>query len=372
MLKRKNDGASRAGQGARGSENGPIRKPDPKKISQDLARVQTLSLEDFQALFGGEISGHELRCPGPGHSTVDRSMSIRISDDGSLLVNSFADDRQMCSDHVIEEILSAHCSNPPTTWWERKDLVRSMLGGLGSVSVSPAQVQQDQAKKLEKARAIWRSGRDPHGTPVEQYLQNRCIDLPQREDVSEVIRFVPDCRFGMDEGAARERRVPAMVCLVRDALTDEPVGIHRTAITWKGEKAEHSVNGNPISRMALGAVKTGGNIGAIKLFPGPAPHDGQMTLGVGEGIETTLSLWKMHRIPVWSLLDGPNLGKLPLLRDVEKLVVARDNDKSGIAAVADLVSNWAPIDVFSVKAPYPLNDLNDVLWKKPMARGTGL
>src|SRR5262249_19712452 len=55
-----------------------------------------------QAL-GGIVSGGEVRAPGPGHSKDDRSLCVKLSRDGKLLVNSFAgDDWQACADYVRE------------------------------------------------------------------------------------------------------------------------------------------------------------------------------------------------------------------------------------------------------------------------------
>ena len=84
--------------------------------------------------------------------------------------------------------------------------------------------------------------------------------------LDQVFRFHPDCPFGGE-------RLPCMLALVRDIKTDNPVAIHRTALTKDGHK---------IDRMSLGPV--GG--GAIKISPDFEVHSGLM---IGEGIETVLS-----------------------------------------------------------------------------------
>ena len=54
-------------------------------------------------LLGGDVSGNRVLCPGPGHSSADRSLSIKFdpgAPDG-FVVHSFAgDDPIVCKDHV--------------------------------------------------------------------------------------------------------------------------------------------------------------------------------------------------------------------------------------------------------------------------------
>jgi hypothetical protein len=63
-------------------------------------------LPDLQALakaLGGEVSGGQVLAPGPGHSAIDRSLSIKLdrgAPDG-FVTHSFAgDDPIACRDHV--------------------------------------------------------------------------------------------------------------------------------------------------------------------------------------------------------------------------------------------------------------------------------
>jgi hypothetical protein len=41
---------------------------------------------------GGEASGNQINCPGPGHSPQDRSLSIKFNGNGSFIVHSHAGD----------------------------------------------------------------------------------------------------------------------------------------------------------------------------------------------------------------------------------------------------------------------------------------
>ena len=67
----------------------------------------TLSLRQVAHSLGGEISNGQVRAPGPGHSPMDRSLSIKIDPDapGGFIVNSFAgDDPIACRDYVRSKI----------------------------------------------------------------------------------------------------------------------------------------------------------------------------------------------------------------------------------------------------------------------------
>jgi hypothetical protein len=138
-----------------------------------------------------------------------------------------------------------------------------------------------KSDNIPLALAIWNEARDPAGTPVIAYLQHRRVILPPR---CEAIRFHPRCPFGKDANGVTIY-TPAMVALVTSILTNEPQGIHRTALNGK---AGHK-------RMSLGRVPGG----AVKLTP---DEDVTIALGIGEGIETTLSL---PQRPEWQLRIFP-------------------------------------------------------------------
>jgi hypothetical protein len=69
--------------------------------------MQFPSLQQIARALGGEVSGNEVRAPGPGHSAKDRSLSVKLdaSAPGGFLVNSFAgDDPIKCRDHVRQKV----------------------------------------------------------------------------------------------------------------------------------------------------------------------------------------------------------------------------------------------------------------------------
>ncbi len=62
-----------------------------------------MTCSELAKLLGGDVCGDGVRCPGPGHSDVDRSLSVKPDRDAAdgFLVYSFAgDDPILCRDHV--------------------------------------------------------------------------------------------------------------------------------------------------------------------------------------------------------------------------------------------------------------------------------
>ena len=54
--------------------------------------------------------------PGPGHSSADRSLSVRVKADGSFIVHSFADDDwRECRDYINRALGGALKANKRTS-----------------------------------------------------------------------------------------------------------------------------------------------------------------------------------------------------------------------------------------------------------------
>jgi len=206
--------------------------------------------------------------------------------------------------------------------------------------------QMSDAEKAERSLRIWYQSIDPVGTPVMRYLTLRGVSLP-RGATNNVIRWHPSCPFG-------SVRAGCMIALVRNIVTNEPQGIQRTALSNDGRKLAVGDNG----RKSLGRISGG----AIKLSD---DADVETCLGIGEGVESTLSL-RRHpdfvAVPVWSLLSKDGIAKLPVLAGLEGLVVAVDHDQPGIAASAAVTARYtaAQVAVTTVTARDEGADLNDL------------
>lgn len=196
-------------------------------------------------------------------------------------------------------------------------------------------------------RRIWSSSRPLADTIGAAYLLARGCALPP---VDGALRFLPAHKHPLGDYTG-----PALVALVSDTETREPISLHFTWICPDGTKA----NTPGPARLLLGGHRKAG--GCIRLWPDEAVTHG---LGVGEGIESCLSL--AHAItPVWSLIDAGNLSALPVLAGVEALTVAQDNDPAGRRAAQTVADRYtaAGCAVAIVASGADGEDLNDIILK---------
>jgi hypothetical protein len=215
---------------------------------------------------------------------------------------------------------------------------------------APIDAERDAARTRKWALDIWASaGAIRDSSLAKRYLvDHREIDIDAILGLHEVLRFHPSCPFDGN-------RLPCLVALVRDILTDEPKAIQRTAIDAQGRKPD---------RRSLGPTRSG----AIKLWP-----DAEVTHGlcVGEGLKTTASAaTRIERLgtllqPAWALLDRGNLRNLPVLPGVEALTILVDNDESGDGQeAADLCArHWVNVgrEVHRLTPRILGTDFNDIV-----------
>jgi len=65
-----------------------------------------IDARNLASALGGEVSGNEIRAPGPGHSADDRSLSVKVdpgAQDGFIVHSHAEDDWQKCRDYVREK-----------------------------------------------------------------------------------------------------------------------------------------------------------------------------------------------------------------------------------------------------------------------------
>ena len=204
---------------------------------------------------------------------------------------------------------------------------------------------EPKAEKIATAMALWNAASSLLGSMGERYLADtRGIDVSKLPNsIHEALRFHPRCPFGSDT-------VPCILALMRDPLTDMPVGIHRIGLKT------HNGRADKLERKALGAM------GVVKLWSA----DG--TLTVGEGIETVLAAatrlpHEAPLIPAWSAVSSGGLAKLPLIPGVRSLTILIDNDVEGLTAAAKLEQRWraAGREVTQLLPDTPGADFNDVV-----------
>lgn len=291
-----------------------------------------LTLASVARVLGGEVIAGGVSFPAPGHAPRDRSGRVLVGSeypDGFWVKSWCGDDERRLRDHV-----------------------RSLLG-VGMLFqpdempiVRPARPTTDQ-DRADRALALWGEAHHPRETPVEAYLISRGLTLPG-EAAGDVVRFHPSCPFA-------GQRVPAMVALVRDIRTDRPVAIHRTALDGRGRKV--TVDGK--DRLALGPTAGG----AVKLTPDAHV---ETCLGIGEGIESTLSLRRLPEFgpsPTWALIHAAGISTFPILAGIEALWIAVDHDLAGVRAAAACADRWQATgaETFRVRPCAEKSDLNDLV-----------
>lgn len=244
----------------------------------------TIDIKTAARLLGGDARGNRILCPGPGHSKRDRSLSVTFHADGSFTVNSFStDDFRDCRDHV-KAILGMSDDSPVT--------VSAPLASISSGS---------SAARIAAMGRLWAQCVPIKGTLAEQYLSRRGLAYD-----GDGWRFRPTSR--------------ALVGIITDALTGDPIGWHETLLDAEGNKTGRLMHGR-----ATGGV--------VRLYPCGDTHE----LGIAEGIETALATGFR---PVWACLSSSIMKGFPVLRHVEHLSIFADHDKAGVEAANAAGERW--------------------------------
>jgi putative DNA primase/helicase len=277
-----------------------------------------VNLSQLAKALGGDLNGKWINLRGPKHGSADRSLGFtfdKTAPDG-IRVNSFAyDDPDLCRKHI-------------------KGLL-ALIAADGPLAFECDLNTPDETKNAQiRALAIWEAAKPVPGTPVETYLAARCCPITPAVLSNDVIRFNATCPFGQSS-------VPAMIALVRDVRTGEPIGIHRTAL--KDDGADKRIM--PVglsSKMAMGRLKGG----AVML------HTADSHLGIAEGIETALSAQRIFEMPVWATLSASGVQNFPVLHGTELLGVFADHDEPGLRAALKCAARYNEAGV-RVEIRYP-------------------
>jgi putative DNA primase/helicase len=269
----------------------------------------------------GTVRGRWINVPGPHHSAADRSLGIRFdpkAPDG-FRVHSFAgDDQDECRAYA-------------------KSLIQGLSGKFCDLCEPEHAHREAAPARRQRAMALWQRGTSLTETPGEPYFNSRALESIPGNDV---IRFLQDCPFGA-------LRVPTVLALITDAVTGEPIGVHRTAIKDDGSGKRFGAD----SKRMLGVVRHG----AVRL-QAASEH-----LGIAEGIETALSAMQVFKTPVWATLSSGGIASFPILPGIKLLTVFADHDQPGLAAAATCCRryNAAGIDAEIRHPSRPDTDWND-------------
>jgi hypothetical protein len=264
-----------------------------------------------------EIGNHRVRCPACGRGERDKTLGLTIEADGKGV---------------------AHCFRCAFT-----ESYRPERGARQQIPFVP-RIKSVTTQKHETlsgyGRDLWGACKPLSGVAVAYLEGRRCVIPPADGD----LRWHPALKHPTGSTG------PALVARITDAVTREPVSLHRTWIRADGSKA----NIDP-PRLLLGGHRKQG--GVIRLWPDEAVTVG---LGVAEGIETALSLAWAYA-PVWACIDAGNLAVFPVLPGIEALTIGADNDPAGTTAAQDCARRWVDADREVYITKQAENDLNDAI-----------
>lgn len=260
---------------------------------------------------------YRLPCPSCGRSKRDKSLGLTVEANGAGVAHCFrcAFVETYRPDHTTHHVATAL---PPT-------------------KVANASKHETLS---QHGRNLWDACVPLSGVAVAYIQARRCCLPPADGD----LRYQPFLKHPSGYTG------PALVGLITDAVTRQPLSLHRTWIQADGRKADI----DPPRLLLAGHRKQGG---VIRLWPDEAVTAG---LGIAEGIETALSLAWAYT-PVWACIDAGNLAALPYLPGIDCLVIGADNDPAGSVAANDCADRWVDADAEVFITRQVENDLNDVL-----------
>jgi hypothetical protein len=187
----------------------------------------------------------------------------------------------------------------------------SEAGAAGRPAVASPGREGEASWSLNLARQVWNERR---ATGHEAYLAHRVF----RPEPDAPLAFHPRAWRNSECGPAG----PAMLALMTDPATAQPVGVHVTYLAPDGRGK--AAGDRP--KVFLGGA------GVVRLVP-----DAEVTMGLGlaEGIETSLSV--MQRAgwrPVWAATSAGGIARFPVLPGIEALTIFADADDRGASIEA--------------------------------------
>jgi hypothetical protein len=177
----------------------------------------------------------------------------------------------------------------------------------------------------EAARRLFAAAKPIHGTIAETYLRSRGIrDLPELT----ALRFHPHCFYRAREDTPREAW-PALIAAVTDTR-GMITGVLRTWLARDGSgKAPIAAPRRAMGRLTGNGVRFDGVTSYTDLRTG--------VIAAGEGLETMLALqYVLPDLPMVAALSATHLTALMLPAGLQRLYVARDNDRAGHRAAQTL------------------------------------
>jgi hypothetical protein len=293
-----------------------------------------MDLRQLAQCLGGEVSGQQVKCPGPGHSGKDRSLAVRLSEaspDGFIAFSHAGDDWKVCRDYIRQRL-------GMLPWQPGHSEHRQ-------AEVKKSERSEDDFLRIGLAFTLWNEAVNPRGTVAENYLKSRALQLPP-ELAGRVLRFHPRCPW-RDEDAGRTLRLPCLLAAFTSITDGKVTGIHRIRLD-RPKRLPKSER-----RRMLGVVQ-----GAAVMFD--TVRDGK--LAIGEGIETCLAGRQLGLGPCWALGSVGAISFFPIIEGVRHLIVFAETGAASEQAIRLCGGRWRRAGRrVQVVRPAIGDDLNDVL-----------
>lgn len=295
-----------------------------------------MSLGAIVAVLGGDLhaGGLAAHVPAPGHSRVDRSVSLLLDGD-RVVVHSFG---------------AAH-------WRDVHDHLRALglidldgrLTGRGLISTGAGPATRPPGRlRVATAASLW-EGALPlsPGDLCQRHFRHRRICGPI---LSLALRRHPAAPVSVfrAEGAV----CPALLAAVR--APDGMLGAVEIAYLERDGRAAARLR---LPRKTVGVLPAGSAVRIERAAP---------TMLVAEGVMTTLSAMARFGLPGWALLSANNLAVWTPPAGVRRVVIAADRGRAGEDAAGRLSRRLQAAGVQWAVCPPPagFGDWNDVAMKE--------
>ena len=179
-------------------------------------------------------------------------------------------------------------------------------GSFSAERVIPAPAE-DEHKNIAPALSLWRGSVPLPGTLGETYFtEHRGLKIGDL-NLEHAIRYHPVHRM--------------VVALMTDAISNDPIGIHRTFLDANGKKRERKMLGRQ---------------GVVRITP---DEDVTLGLGIAEGVEDALAI-ALEWGPAWAATSAGAIERFPVLSGIEHLTIFADVDSAGIRAARACADRW--------------------------------
>jgi len=301
-----------------------------------FAKDLSMPLRAIVRALGGDLydSGRRANVPAPGHSPLDRSISLLWTGE-RLVVHGFG----------------------AADWREMFDALRAsgLIDGIGAPAGTRAALppQRTPGERIATARAIWAGARPLSGRLAERHLRLRGVRRPLSAALGDH-PAVPAAVYA-NAGAMK----PALLA----AISDPTGALTAVEITYLDPNGRRALRPRT-SRKTVGVVPPGA---AVRLDQSAAE------MLVAEGVVTTLAATERFALPGWALLAARNLSAWTPPADVRRVLIAGDRGNAGEAAAERLAVRLVAAGIATTIAlpPPPFGDWGEAAEERSGEGGTG-